>query len=290
MPNLRSSSALSQSVSCSHRLESLFVGTGGQGVAGGGLEPDGDGEESSESESDGDALVEENLSDVELIDGEGPELWLGVEGENEEELTRANVMSWFGTGPNITREEEEIPVDIGSSDDVTYVEEDRGAGRDEDTGLGRDEDVCIQNGFEYTYGRNDKKKVTAKCKALQCHWRIHVSKMNVSGSMTIKTYRSTHNCDTHYKNKSVNPAWIARNYLELVRDTLNLSPGGLLDALDIIVPFNEHRYCLKHLHSNIKGKGYKGQSFKDVLFACAKSNTKASFKMHMEEMRALSPV
>ncbi|KAB1206624.1 hypothetical protein CJ030_MR7G002280 [Morella rubra] len=85
---------------------------GGQGVAGGGLEPDRDGEESSER----------------------------VEGENEE-LTRANVMSWFAMGPSITREEEEVPVDIGSSDDITFAEEDRGAGGDEDAGSGGVEDV-----------------------------------------------------------------------------------------------------------------------------------------------------
>ncbi|KAB1205657.1 hypothetical protein CJ030_MR7G017829 [Morella rubra] len=31
---------------------------------------------------------------------------------------------------------------------------------------------------------------------------------------------------------------------------------GLLDALDTLVTFNEHRYCFKHLHPNIKEKGH----------------------------------
>ncbi|KAB1205658.1 hypothetical protein CJ030_MR7G017830 [Morella rubra] len=61
---------------------------GGEGAGGGGFEPDGDGQESFESENEGDALVEENLSDIELTDGEDPKLWPGVEGENEEEHTR----------------------------------------------------------------------------------------------------------------------------------------------------------------------------------------------------------
>lgn len=82
-----------------------------------------DEEEESESRSEGDALVEENLSDIEVTNGEKPELWSGEDGENVEELTRANSMSWFGAGPNISRVVKNVPEHAGLSDDMQSLDE-----------------------------------------------------------------------------------------------------------------------------------------------------------------------
>lgn len=50
-----------------------------------------------------------------------------------------------------------------------------------------------------------------------------MAETNEKGSMAIKTYRGTHNCGTHYKNKHLNPRWILQQYMELLRDTPTLS-------------------------------------------------------------------
>lgn len=31
------------------------------------------------------------------------------------------------------------------------------------------------------------------------------------------------------------------------------------------MPRLEHRYCVRHLHANMKGKGWKGKEFKDAV-------------------------
>jgi hypothetical protein len=46
---------------------------------------------------------------------------------------------------------------------------------------------------------------------------------------------------------------------------LFLSIQGLLDALEDLMPGLEHRFCVTHLHANFKGKGFKGNEFKDAL-------------------------
>jgi predicted SprT family Zn-dependent metalloprotease len=40
---------------------------------------------------------------------------------------------------------------------------------------------------------------------------------------------------------------------------------GLVNALEDLMPGAKHRYCVKHLHANIKRKGFKGKEFKDAL-------------------------
>lgn len=87
----------------------------------------------------------------------------------------------------------------------------------------------IQNGFEFGYEKNDKLRVTAKCKqAPRCKWRIHVFRTNDKNIFQIKTIHPEHQCGTHYKNKFVNLKWIARQYLEMIQDIPRLSPSALV--------------------------------------------------------------
>lgn len=60
----------------------------------------------------GDALGDENLTDIELTDEEELELWLAADGENVEELTRAYSMSWFNASLDICRDVEKVPKDV----------------------------------------------------------------------------------------------------------------------------------------------------------------------------------
>lgn len=62
---------------------------------------------------------------------------------------------------------------------------------------------------------------------------------------------------------------------------------GLFDAFDILMPNTEHRYCLKHLHANVKSNSYKGQVIKDTLWRCAKAATVTIFNQQIENMKGL---
>ncbi|KAJ0919838.1 putative MULE transposase domain-containing protein [Helianthus annuus] len=43
---------------------------------------------------------------------------------------------------------------------------------------------------------------------------------------------------------------------------------GLLPAVSKLFPLAEHRYCLRHIHENMKGS-FKGRQYKDLLWKCA---------------------
>jgi hypothetical protein len=47
------------------------------------------------------------------------------------------------------------------------------------------------------------------------------------------------------------------------------------------MPGLEHRYCVKHLHANIKRKGWKGKEFKDALWGVARVPNEVQFKYYL---------
>ncbi|KAD5318178.1 hypothetical protein E3N88_18124 [Mikania micrantha] len=54
-----------------------------------------------------------------------------------------------------------------------------------------------------------------------------------------------------------------------------------------VVPSAEHRYCLRHIHENMKGT-FRGKLYKDMLWKCATSKTVPEFKTAMEELKAFN--
>jgi len=44
------------------------------------------------------------------------------------------------------------------------------------------------------------------------------------------------------------------------------------------MPGLEHRYCVRHLHANMKGKGWKGKEFKEALWGAARAPNEVQFK------------
>jgi hypothetical protein len=49
----------------------------------------------------------------------------------------------------------------------------------------------------------------------------------------------------------------------------------------------EYRYCVKHLHANFKGKGFKGKEFKDVLWGAARAPNEIQFKYYLSVIRGM---
>ncbi|KAI3731259.1 hypothetical protein L1987_62447 [Smallanthus sonchifolius] len=58
---------------------------------------------------------------------------------------------------------------------------------------------------------------------------------------------------------------------------------GIIPALVKVYPSAEHRYCLRHIHDNMKQK-WKGQKFKNLLWKCASVTTTQGFDKAMNEV------
>ncbi|XP_076886006.1 uncharacterized protein LOC143535709 [Bidens hawaiensis] len=84
-------------------------------------------------------------------------------------------------------------------------------------------------------------------------------------------------------------------FLECLQDDLDLQSNsnftfisdrqkGLIPALAQVFPAAEHRFCLRHIHQNMKLK-WRGKAFKDCLWACATATTVPDFIEQMEELK-----
>jgi hypothetical protein len=68
---------------------------------------------------------------------------------------------------------------------------------------------------------------------------------------------------------------------------LNIIKQGLIQVLEELMSGLEHRYCVKHLHANVKGKGFKGKEYKDALWGAAKAPNKIQFKYYLEVIKGM---
>ncbi|KAK9070482.1 hypothetical protein SSX86_010884 [Deinandra increscens subsp. villosa] len=59
---------------------------------------------------------------------------------------------------------------------------------------------------------------------------------------------------------------------------------GILPAIAKLFPCAEHRYCLRHIHENMKGS-FKGKMYKDFLWKLATTTTPVQFTTEMNELR-----
>ncbi|XP_021991468.1 uncharacterized protein LOC110888244 [Helianthus annuus] len=84
-------------------------------------------------------------------------------------------------------------------------------------------------------------------------------------------------------------------FLECLKDDLALQNNsrftfisdrqkGLIPALEKVFPAAEHRFCLRHIHQNMKLK-WRCKGFKDCLWACATARTVPEFREKMEELK-----
>ncbi|KAI3746204.1 hypothetical protein L6452_08628 [Arctium lappa] len=62
---------------------------------------------------------------------------------------------------------------------------------------------------------------------------------------------------------------------------------GIIPAMKKVFPCVEHRFCLRHIHENMKLQ-WKGKAFKDSLWKCATATTIPHFEHSMEELKCLS--
>ncbi|KAK4401417.1 hypothetical protein Sango_0882400 [Sesamum angolense] len=63
---------------------------------------------------------------------------------------------------------------------------------------------------------------------------------------------------------------------------------GLIPAFESVFPGSDKRYCVRHLHGNMKTAGFKGLAYKSALWNVARATTESEFKVRMEEMIKLN--
>nr|KAJ0219418.1 hypothetical protein LSAT_V11C300120670 [Lactuca sativa] len=79
-------------------------------------------------------------------------------------------------------------------------------------------------------------------------------------------------------------------FLTCLEDDLGLGTNFYIydrQAKAKLFPCAEHRYCLRHIHENMKAT-WRGKQFKDLLWDCAKASTVQQFQRSMEEVRKLN--
>ncbi|KAI3677529.1 hypothetical protein L6452_36793 [Arctium lappa] len=62
---------------------------------------------------------------------------------------------------------------------------------------------------------------------------------------------------------------------------------GILPAIAKLFPYAEHRFCLRHIHDNMKQQ-WKGKAYKDHLWKCATATTIPQFQQAMEDLRMVN--
>ncbi|XP_019154357.1 PREDICTED: uncharacterized protein LOC109150834 [Ipomoea nil] len=89
-------------------------------------------------------------------------------------------------------------------------------------------------------------------------------------------------------------------FLELLKKDLGITEGndheitfifdkqkGLIPAFHNVIPTAKHRFCVRHLHGNMKVAGFQGKAIKDVLWDAARATTINSFKLALRKIKEL---
>ncbi|KAL0320251.1 UNVERIFIED_CONTAM: hypothetical protein Sradi_5286600 [Sesamum radiatum] len=63
--------------------------------------------------------------------------------------------------------------------------------------------------------------------------------------------------------------------------------NGLIQAFLAVFPNSAHRFCVRHLHNNMKTAGFRGLAYKNTLWKAARAGIVGEFKLRMEEIKAL---
>ncbi|XVF31529.1 hypothetical protein REPUB_Repub16aG0153500 [Reevesia pubescens] len=92
---------------------------------------------------------------------------------------------------------------------------------------------AIANQFAFRYKKNDSHRVTVKCKAEGCPWRIHASRLSTTQLICIKKMNPTHNCEGadattgHQATRS----WVASIIKEKLKVFPNYKPKDIVNDI-----------------------------------------------------------
>ncbi|KAK4411825.1 hypothetical protein Sango_0255500 [Sesamum angolense] len=81
---------------------------------------------------------------------------------------------------------------------------------------------------------------------------------------------------------------LLRNDLNIHRDSdytfMSDKQKGLIPAFETVFPTAENRFCVRHLHANMKKVGFKGLSYKKALWKAARATTVTEFEARRKEI------
>ncbi|KAG8388391.1 hypothetical protein BUALT_Bualt02G0121000 [Buddleja alternifolia] len=153
---------------------------------------------------------------------------------------------------------------------------------------------------------NDHRRVYAKCMGDGCNWHLIALKVKNETSFQIRAYNPEHKCGRSYHCKNVNSRWLSKTFVDhfsikgqksWIHSVMALSDEaeegrsskGLVPVLEKVLPGFDKRFCIKHLHGNMKTAGFKGLAFKRALWGAAKASTMVDFYMEIAEIGELDP-
>lgn len=64
---------------------------------------------------------------------------------------------------------------------------------------------------------------------------------------------------------------------------------ALIPSFDTVIPMADHRICVRHLYTKFRDNGFRGVALKELLWKAASSYTEVDFKIHMKEIKRISP-
>lgn len=116
--------------------------------------------------------------------------------------------------------------------------------------------TAIAMKFELTFIRSDRARVTAKCAADDCSWRIHASKLPDIETFQIKTLKGEHSCvrPERSSHRQANMKWILSCIMDRVRKNINYKPKEIMRDIEqeygVIIPYlKAHRAKERALES-----------------------------------------
>ncbi|XVF05886.1 hypothetical protein REPUB_Repub06bG0000700 [Reevesia pubescens] len=92
---------------------------------------------------------------------------------------------------------------------------------------------AIANQFAFRYKKNDSHRVTVKCKAEGCPWRIHASRLSTTQLICIKKMNPTHTCEgaSLTTGHQATRSWVASIIKEKLKVFPNYKPKDIVDDI-----------------------------------------------------------
>ncbi|KMT14129.1 hypothetical protein BVRB_4g079510 [Beta vulgaris subsp. vulgaris] len=92
---------------------------------------------------------------------------------------------------------------------------------------------AIANQFAFRYKKNDSHRVTVKCKAEGCPWRIHASRLSTTQLICIKKMNPAHTCEggIHATGYQATRSWVAGIIKEKLKVFPNYKPKDIVNDI-----------------------------------------------------------
>ncbi|KAK1426502.1 hypothetical protein QVD17_15176 [Tagetes erecta] len=132
----------------------------------------------------------------------------------------------------------------------------------------------IAHAFNFVYKKNENQRVTVKCKAEGCPWRIHASKLSTTQLVCIKTMRPVHTCHevTSKAPFRAKRSWVGNLIKEKVKESPKIKPKEIAIELKrdygIDLNYSQARRAKEYAREQLLGS-YK-DAYSELPFFCEK--------------------